>query len=192
MPPVVAAYFHDLSPFALRFSETIGIRWYGLSYIAGFACAYLLLRWLGKRKLILLPPARVGDAMMTLIVCILLGGRLGYCLVYDRSLFTHFESGFPFWGVFQIQRGGMASHGGMVGALIAALRIARGFRDPATGRIEGRASIWHTMDTLALVTPPGLLFGRLANFVNGELLGNIVAPPGAGQAAPWWSVQFPQ
>ena len=193
-PPTLAAYFHTLSPFIVRFSDDVGIRWYGVSYIAGFLVAYLLLRALAARGLILIPKDRVGDALMWLVGCILLGGRLTYCLVYDKDheLLTHFSSTFPFWGVLEIHKGGMASHGGIIGAVVAAWRISRGFRDPRTGQIVGQASIWHIFDALALVTPPGLMFGRLANFVNGELLGQVVAPPGQDRDAPWWSVQFPQ
>jgi len=74
----------------------------------------------------------------------------------------------------------------MVGMVLACLWWARSLRRGG----EPRASALHLMDALALVSPPGILLGRLANFVNGELLGRTVAGP--GEPAPWWSVRFPQ
>lgn len=188
----LAAYYHDLSPFIVRFTDTFGIRWYGLSYVLGFMLGYLTLRWLARRGLAPFPAERVGDVLMWLVACVLVGGRLAYCLIYDRALLFHFSSSFPFWGFFQIHKGGMASHGGIVGAIIAALRISRGFRDERTGQIVGTCHPMQLLDSMALATPLGLMLGRLANFINGELLGKVIAPPGTPGGGPWWTVQFPQ
>lgn len=185
----LGAWLHNLSPFALEISEGFGLRWYGLSYAAGFVVAYLLMRSLAARGLIQIPKDRVADAMTLLILGVIVGGRLGYCLVYEPTLLTTFTNSFPFWSFFALNRGGMASHGGMVGVIIACVLIARGFRDDR-GTIIGRTTPLHVMDVMALCCTPGLFFGRIANFVNGELLGKIVAMP--GQPAPWWAVQFPQ
>lgn len=192
MPITLAAYFHDLSPFIVRFSDSFGVRWYGVSYVVGFILGYLVLRWLANRGVLQIPASRVADCMMWIVGCILIGGRLAYCIVYDRELFTHFSPGFPFWGVLQIHKGGMASHGGILGAVVAGWRISRGFVDPATGQRIGRCHPMHILDAMAMATPIGLMCGRLANFINGELLGKVYAPPGEGQHAPWWTVQFPQ
>jgi phosphatidylglycerol:prolipoprotein diacylglycerol transferase len=73
--------------------------------------------------------------------------------------------------------------------ILAALRISRGWKT-APGERIGVCPRLHVLDMTALIAPLGLMFGRLANFVNGELLGKIVAPPGV--EGPWWSVQFPQ
>lgn len=173
------AWVHNLDPFLVRITPEFGVRWYGLAYIAGFACAWLLLQWLARRRLILLTPTQATDAMFALILGVLLGGRLGYVLVYDRSLITTMLPGPPWWGVLAINKGGMASHGGMVGAILACCWVARRTRVPTL----------HLMDMFALATPPGLFFGRLANFVNGELLGRVAAAP--GEPAPWWAVKFP-
>ncbi|MBS0189187.1 MAG: prolipoprotein diacylglyceryl transferase [Planctomycetes bacterium] len=183
------AWLHDLSPFALQISDGFGLRWYGLSYAAGFAAAYFLLRALAKRQLILIPVDRVADAMTWLILGVVVGGRLGYAIFYEPKLFVTFSSSFPWWSLFTLNKGGMASHGGIVGVIIASWWISRGFRDES-GQIVGRSSVRHVLDVMALICPPGLFFGRLANFVNGELLGKIVAMP--GEKGPWWSVQFPQ
>ncbi|HZW10883.1 MAG TPA: prolipoprotein diacylglyceryl transferase [Phycisphaerales bacterium] len=183
------AWLHDLSPFALRFTETIGIRWYGLAYAMGFLLGYLALRALARRRVVLIPAHRCGDAMLAVIVGVVVGGRLGYVLFYEPSLLWDFSGAAPWWGVLAVQRGGMASHGGIIGVIIAAWRISRGWKLP-DGTIEGRCSPLHAMDVVAALAPIGLFLGRLANFVNGELLGRVVASP--GEPAPWWAVRFPQ
>jgi phosphatidylglycerol:prolipoprotein diacylglycerol transferase len=187
------AWLHTLSPFVLRFTDDFGIRWYGLAYLAGFGVAYLLLRWLAKRELIAIPYERVGDALVWFIGGALVGGRLGYALVYDPALFVRFTDHFPWWGLFAINQGGMASHGGMVGVIIAGLIVCRwGLRGPPPerARLSPGSAFMHVCDVVAFICPAGLFFGRLANFVNGELLGAIVAKP--GEKAPWWAVQYPQ
>lgn len=186
---MLAAWFHEFDPFIIRFSGDIGIRWYGAAYVAGFFIAYLLLRLLARRKWLAIPEHHVADAMMWLVGGVIVGGRLGYMLVYDPALFTQFSGSAPFWGGFALTKGGMASHGGIVGVIIAAIRVSRGWRQP-DGTIVGRCSVWHVFDAAALVCTPGLGLGRLANFINGELLGKIHSPPGT--PGPWWTVQFPR
>ncbi len=185
----LAAWLHDLSPFAVRISQDFGIRWYGLSYAAGFLIGWMVLRWLAKRGAILIPADRVGDAILYAVAGVVVGGRLGYVLVYEPKLLTTFTGHAPWWGLLAINQGGMASHGGMTGVIIASFFIARGFKGP-DGKRYGRAPVLHVLDALALITPPGLMLGRLANFINGELLGRAYAAP--GQPAPWWTVRFPQ
>ncbi|MFN7020935.1 MAG: prolipoprotein diacylglyceryl transferase [Phycisphaerales bacterium] len=183
----LAAWLHTLDPFAVRLSGDIGVRWYGLAYIAGFAVAFVIMRAMARRQLIQIPVDRLGDAMIFLILGTLLGGRLLYVLVYDRSLLS-FSNQFPFWGLLAINRGGMASHGGILGVILASWRISRGWKDPS-GAIVGRTSWLHVLDVTALACTVGLFFGRIANFINAELLGKIHSPPGV--EGPWWTVQFP-
>lgn len=183
------AWLHDIGPFVLRFTETVGIRWYGLAYALAFVAGYLQLRFLARRGLIMIPPHRCGDVILSVIVGVVVGGRMGYVLLYEPSLLWDFFPHAPWWGVLAINRGGMASHGGMVGVVLAAWRVSRGWKLP-DGTVEGRCPPLHVMDVLSFIAPAGLMFGRLANFINGELLGRIVARP--GDPAPWWSVRFPQ
>lgn len=182
-------WVHDLSPFALRFSGDFGIRWYGLSYGLGFLVGWIVLRWLAARGRIGLSVERVGDLMIAVMLGVIVGGRLGYVFFYQPALLWDFTSQFPFWGVLQLTRGGMASHGGMIGVVVAAWMIARGAQDEM-GRRVGRVPMWHVGDCLAAVAPAGLFFGRLANFINGELLGRVIAAP--GEQGPAWGVKFPQ
>ncbi|PCI08178.1 prolipoprotein diacylglyceryl transferase [bacterium] len=185
----MGGWFHDLSPFLVKFTPTFGIRYYGLSYALGFTFAFLFLRFLSKRNATLIPYDRIGDAMMYLIVGTLIGGRLFYVIGYEPSLLLDFSSSAPWWGVLAINNGGMASHGGIIGCAVACLRISRGFKSE-TGKIEGRCSPLHIFDAAVLVAPFGLFFGRMANFINGELLGAVVSNP--GEKAPSWAVRYPQ
>jgi len=201
MPLTLAdAWVHTLSPFLVRFTDTFGLRWYGLSYAAGFVLAWVAMRVLAGRGVILIPKSRVADAMMYLVIGVVAGGRLGYVLFYEPSLLWTFTGSVPFWGLFNVQRGGMASHGGMIGVVVACWFISRGFvahddaphptRPTPTPVRVGTCPVRHVMDAVAFVAPVGLLLGRLANFVNGELLGKIVSMP--GESSPWWAVKFPQ
>lgn len=185
----LAAWLHDLDPVIVRIAGDFAVRWYGVAYAVGFMLGWAQFTWLHKRGAGLLSAARVPDAMMTMIFGVIIGGRLGYVLIYERALFTATSSSFPFWGVLMINKGGMAFHGATAGLLLAAWWIARGVKVEG-GRREGAMPFSHMIDLMAFVAPAGLMFGRLANFVNGELLGQIVAKP--GEPAPWWAVKYPQ
>ena len=170
-----------MGPFALRFTDTIGVRWYGISYAMGFIAAWQLLRWLAKTGRTQLKPELVGDYMTWCIAGVVLGGRLGHVLLYDQFLLWKFSTDVPFWGVLEIHRGGMSSHGGIIGVVVVTVLFARRVGISSLGLV----------DTAAFMTPPGLMFGRLANWVNGELWGKAL--PDAMQAAPpWWSVKYPE
>lgn len=184
----LAAWLHTLDPVIVRIADWLAIRWYGVSYLAGFACAFAVLRALARRGWLATPAHRVADAMMWFIGLTLVGGRLGYVIFYQPSLAWTFFDTFPWWGGVAINHGGMASHGAMAGLVAAAWRVSRGWRNEQ-GMVEGRCSMLHVMDALTLAAPFGLFFGRCANFINGELLGKIVSPPGT--PGPWWSVQYP-
>ncbi|MEM1186446.1 MAG: prolipoprotein diacylglyceryl transferase [Planctomycetota bacterium] len=192
----LGGFMPRIGPFVIKFTESFGIRWYGLSYVTGFVLAWLVLKLLAKRGLVRIPADRVGEAIVIIVMGVLIGGRLGYCLFYRPSLLWSFDGAVPFWGLLKIHEGGMASHGGMIGVAVASWWVSRGFKpEDATGNVNaedriGRCPTLHVTDALALVAPIGLFLGRLANFINGELLGKIVAAP--GERAPGWAVRFPQ
>ena len=172
---------HTLDPFVFEFSQGVGPRWYGVSYMLGFVAAWLVLRWLSRTGRTPLKPALVGDYITWCILGVVVGGRLGHAILYDRALLWTFTPGIPFWELLAIHRGGMASHGGIAGVILASALFARR---------HGMAPL-AMIDTAAFITPPGLMFGRLANWVNGELPGKVL-PEAFRSAAPWWSVKYPE
>ncbi len=165
-------YIHDLSPFAIRFSETIGIRWYGLAYIAGLLGAGLILALYARQKRSHLPAAKVSDLIVALTIAVMVGGRLGEFLLYKPGDLLKDPLSF-----FRVWEGGMASHGGFIAVALAGLWFARKEKIPYA----------HLGDLIASVTPIGLFFGRLANFVNGELWGKTFVQ----QPPPPWAMIFP-
>ena len=202
--PTLAAWLHDLDPIAFRLGPAT-IYWYGISYILGFALAWVLLVPAARRGLTPIPAAMIGDVVLFGGIGGVIGGRLGYLLIYSPDLLTEFTGSFPFWQALNIARGGMASHGGMVGALLGLMLLGRVLRKraahedlPQLARVRGGLPTKHVVDLACFAAPIGLMCGRLANFVNGELLGKIVAGPvqvgedGPVDDAPWWAVRFPQ
>lgn len=182
MSILATAWFHTLDPFALHFPQgwpMAGLRWYGLSYATGFLVGWLMMRWFAKTGRTPLSVQAAGDFLFAIIAGVVVGGRLGYALFYDPALFTTFTPNMPWWGLLAINNGGMASHGGMIGCVIAAIWFAK----------RHKVSPLHLFDLTALGSTAGLCLGRVANFINGELLGF----PVANQAnPPSWSVKFPQ
>ena len=170
------AWLHNIDPYAIELWEGGPIRWYGLSYLLGFLIAYLLVRRVARVGASALTVQRVGDLIVALAIGIVVGGRLGYVFFYRPELLWTFSSDVPWWGVLAINDGGMASHGGMIGGVVAALWFARRF---------GYDRLF-ILDLFAFGAPLGLFFGRIANFINGELIGR--------PAPEWlpWAVKFPQ
>ncbi|MEQ8318560.1 MAG: prolipoprotein diacylglyceryl transferase [Phycisphaerales bacterium] len=200
MTPASAAWLplwlHDLDPVALRLGPAT-IYWYGVSYVLGFALAYVLLRLAARRGLTPIPGAAIGDVVLFGGIGGVIGGRVGYLLLYQPSLLAEFSGSFPWWAALNIARGGMASHGGMVGVVLGLMLLGRLLRKRAAKEDLpelARVPTLHLVDLACAAAPIGLVCGRLANFVNGELLGKVVASPPYedGGALPWWSVQFPQ
>jgi len=169
------AWVHNLSPFAIQFSETFGIRWYGLAYLSGFVGGYLALLLMTRKGRTRFQEAQLADFVTYTAMGVLIGGRLGYALFYSPDLFTSWDSHFPFWGVLKVNEGGMASHGGILGVMGVCYIYAR----------RNKMPFWHVLDLTVFGSAIGFFFGRLANFVNGELYGRE-APEGFR-----WAVKFP-
>jgi phosphatidylglycerol:prolipoprotein diacylglycerol transferase len=166
---LLAYYVHDLSPFLLQVGG-FGLRWYGLSYLAGFVIGTLLYRRLAQRGYSDLRPDQVADFItMGALFGVLLGGRLGYMLFYDPVGFLQDPLRF-----FRVWEGGMASHGGILGIALYSLWYAR-----------KHGISWRNLcDNLVVVAPVGIFLGRCANFINGELYGRAATVP--------WAIQFPK
>ena len=168
-------WVHDLDPFLWQFPDSFGswgpggIRWYGISYLAGFVFAYFLLKTYYKNKRSPYDSEQILNFMTFLVLGVLLGGRIGYSLLYRGNEFLQD----PFM-LLRVWEGGMASHGGFAGVCIAALLYAR----------YSKQSPFPVGDLIVSVVPPGLFFGRIANFINGELWGRTTDVS--------WGVLFPK
>lgn len=169
------AWVNTCDPFLWRIYEEIGLRWYGLAYLAGIGLgAWLVARW-ARRGQAPFRAGEVADFAFVVGVAMVLGGRLGYCLFYQPRLFIELGGSFPWWGVLKVMDGGMASHGGIVGLLVGTWWWAH----------RHRRSLPVLADQVAAVAPIGVIAGRLANFINGELWGRVADP-----LVPW-AVVFP-
>ncbi len=153
----LADYLHNLNPILFEFTSWLKIHWYGLAYVLGFVSGYWCLVYLARKKIGVLEEPELADFITyAAIFGVLLGGRLGYMLFYATDeFFAH-----PLT-LFKLQNGGMASHGGILGLFFYTLYYA----------VKHRKSWPGLGDNLVCVAPLGLMFGRLANFVNGELWG---------------------
>lgn len=171
-----ATYVHHLDPVALK-AGFLTLRWYGLAYLGGFVAGYFLLRYLAQRKMWVMKPEDAGDFIAAAALFgVFLGGRLGYVLFYQILDSNHGLQSVlrdPL-GVFRVWEGGMASHGGILGLVIFTWVYSKRKKVSWTGLGDG----------LCVVAPVGLFFGRLANFINGELYGRIA--PGVS-----WAMKFP-
>lgn len=161
-------WMHDWPPFLWEFSPGIGIRYYGLAYVLGFLIAAWLLGRYTSAGRSPLTKDQNSDLLFALVLGVLVGGRLGYFLLYAPGELFH-----PPLALLRVWDGGMASHGGFAGVLIALLWFAR----------RTKTNARRLADLVATITPPGLLLGRIANFINGELWGRITDVP--------WAVRFP-
>jgi phosphatidylglycerol:prolipoprotein diacylglycerol transferase len=166
----LAYWIHDLSPFVpgLHFSENFGVRWYGLAYVLGFVGAIWLLNRYTRAGRSQLNHTQNGDLLIAIVLGVMIGGRLGSFVFYHPEDLLRNPLSF-----FKIWEGGMASHGGFIGVTIALWWFAR----------KAKVSFLHVGDLVVSATPLGLMLGRVANFINGELWGKI-----------WygrWAVIFP-
>lgn len=149
---------HNLSPFALGpFGPSgFGIRWYGLSYILGFALGFFALRRaVQQRKITGLELDQVETLVVGFVIGVLGGGRIGYCVQYPDRLIKD-----PLF-LIKVNEGGMAFFGGLCGVILALLYFRRKYG----------LNLWELGDVLAPVAAFSLGLGRIANFINGELYG---------------------
>jgi phosphatidylglycerol---prolipoprotein diacylglyceryl transferase len=133
-------------------------RWYGLMYICGFVAGYFLILAGVKRKGLPLSKDDVADLIFTLAVGVILGGRLGYILFYNLSYYLAHPA-----KVFAVWEGGMSFHGGLTGAILAALYFIR----------KHKVGFYQLADIGFSAAPVGLFCGRIGNFINGELWGKV-------------------
>jgi len=158
--------YQNLDPVAFSIGP-ISVRWYGIAYILGFIAAGVLMYRLAKRWKLRFDTDALLTIMCCIIVGVILGARLGYCLFYGNGYyFAH-----PL-EILAFNQGGMSFHGGLIGALLSGIVAARFTGIP----------YFTLADLGAIVAPIGLFFGRVANFINGELWGDVTDLP--------WGVVF--
>lgn len=167
--PLLAWWVHDLDPVLLPIYGPIALRWYGLAYVAGFLAFVSLFRLYAKRGRSPWDAPALESLMTWGIGGVLLGGRLGYMLLYNLPAFL----ANPLI-LLDVTGGGMAFHGGLAGAFLGMLYACRRRHLP----------ILATGDLCCSAAAPGLFFGRIANFINGELWGHPTKVS--------WGVIFPE
>ncbi|MCH8099660.1 MAG: prolipoprotein diacylglyceryl transferase [Proteobacteria bacterium] len=142
----------------------IKIRWYGLMYVIGFIFAWWLARRRSQRADSPINSVQVDDLLFYGMLGVIVGGRVGYAVVYGWAQFTSD----PLY-LFKITEGGMSFHGGLAGVIIAMWMYGR--------KLD--LTIWRMTDFVAPIVPLGLGFGRVGNFINGELWGKPTDVPWA-------------
>jgi phosphatidylglycerol:prolipoprotein diacylglycerol transferase len=160
----------DIDPVLLHLGP-VQVHWYALAYIAGIVFGWLYARHLLRQTALWAPrqppltAEQLDDLILWLIIGIILGGRIGYLLAYNASIiWTKPLDALKIW------EGGMSFHGGFTGVLIATVIFCR--RNKFT-----LPQMLNLGDLLASAAPLGLFFGRIANFVNGELWGRPTSLP---------------
>ena len=158
-------FINNFDPVAIEIFS-LEIRWYSLAYIMG-----IMLGWYLAKKIFITNNIkdRFDDYITYVIIGLILGGRLGYVLFYNFDYYLN-----NFFDIFKIWQGGMSFHGGVIGIIISSILFSKKYKD----------NVFKYLDIISLVSPIGIFFGRIANFINSELYGRETSIP--------WAVQFVQ
>ena len=156
--------YPDINPDIVSLGN-IHLRWYGFAYALGFVLGYLYIkkrfRKFNKKELI-------DDALIYAIFGVILGGRIGYILIYNFYYYVQH----PVYMLY-IWKGGMSFHGGLIGVIVAGILLSKKYE----------INFYRIADETVVIVPLGLFFGRIANFINDELWGRVTDVP--------WAVAFP-
>lgn len=171
MPPL-AIPFPEIDPILIEIGP-LAVRWYALAYIGGLILGWLYMKrlaasdrlWGGART-----PGQenIDDLLLWVALGVILGGRLGYVLFYNPGYFVQHPA-----EILAVWRGGMSFHGGFLGVILTVVLFCR----------SRRLGILTLLDLSAAAVTIGLFFGRVANFINGELFGRVTDAP--------WAMVFP-
>ncbi len=161
--------FPQIDPVAISVGP-LQIRWYALAYIGGILLGWWVIRRLAAKyeQSFHISKEHIDDFVTWAIVGVILGGRIGYMLFYNFSFYVENPS-----KILHVWEGGMSFHGGFVGVSLAIVLFA----------LKHKIQVLRLADLIACVAPIGLFFGRITNFINGELYGRITDKP--------WGVVFP-
>ena len=158
-------FINNFDPVAFKFLS-LEIRWYALAYIAGILLGWYLAKKFFVQKNI---KEKFDDYITYVILGLILGGRLGYVIFYNLDYYL-----VNFFEIFKIWEGGMSFHGGLLGVILSVIIFAR----------KRKINFFILSDIISCVSPIGIFFGRVANFINGELYGKFSSAP--------WAVIFPK
>ena len=165
-------YIHDLNPVLINFGF-FEVRWYSLAYILGILIGW----WIAKKiinfkiqnQTVTFDNKIFDDLVSYIIISMIIGGRLGYVVFYN---FSYYSSNLI--DIFKVWQGGMSFHGALIGIILGTYLFSR----------KVKVNSFFFLDIIACVAPIGIFFGRIANFINGELYGK---PTNL-----FWSVIFPE
>lgn len=175
--PITELVFPNFDPFVFRFGPIdlfgaevgpIGVRWYSLAYIAALMFGWWYIRREAKLPGSPIAPGHMDDFFTWATLGVIAGGRLGYVTFYNLP--RYIESPIE---IFYLWDGGMSFHGGLIGVCLATVLFCR----------DRNIDVMRFADMIAVVSPVGLFFGRIANFINGELWGRAAEVP--------WAMIFP-
>ena len=159
--------YPHISPEIVRVGP-IAVRWYGVMYLLGFAASYVLVMHQIKKKGHDLSRYFLDSLYTFIVLGLIIGARLGYVIFYNLSFYVRNPL-----DIFALWEGGMSFHGGLIGSVLAGVWCCkRSAKDP-----------WQVADLVTSTAPIGLGFGRLGNFINGELYGRVTDVP--------WAMVFP-
>ncbi len=134
----------------------VSLHWYGFMYLLGFIAAWLLGNYRAKQPNSGWNTDMVSDMLFYAFLGVIIGGRFGYVVFYHMDLWLK-----DFWYLFKIYEGGMSFHGGLIGVMVALIYFAK----------KNKKTFFEVADFVAPLAPLGIMFGRLGNFINGELWG---------------------
>jgi len=160
-------FINNLNPVLLRLGP-LEVRYYGIMFALGFVIAYFFLRWWARQgKVKNFKPHQVEDYLLYILIGSVLGSRLVYVIFYNLPFYLSNLS-----EIVAVWHGGLSFHGGFLGAIAAAFYYCR----------KHNIHFWQMADATAIPLAIGLFFGRIANFINGELYGRVTSLP--------WCVKF--
>ncbi|MFC1859018.1 prolipoprotein diacylglyceryl transferase [Thermodesulfobacteriota bacterium] len=162
--------YPNIHPDILRIGP-LHIRWYGLMYVLGFLSTYFLIQRQKRSKEVGLVDSMAQDLVVYLAVGLIIGARIGYVIFYQYAEYLYYLT-HPL-EIIAVWHGGMSFHGGLIGTLVAGWLFCR----------RNKLPFWAVADSVIVTAPVGLAFGRIGNFINGELFGRI------SQVA--WAMVFP-
>ena len=146
----------------------LAIRWYSLAFIAGLLIGIKYIGWFVTKPPHAMDQKNVGDFLVWVTLGVVLGGRFGYVGFYNFEVYLSDPL-----AILKVWEGGMSFHGGLIGVILAVILFCR----------QRQLDYWAVGDAVACATPIGLFFGRIANFINGELFGRVADVP--------WAMVFP-